>query len=343
MSFRSPLPSLVLLLSLLATPLAHAQKTDIVILNNGDRITGEIKNLEAGLLEYSTDTMGTVQIEWRFIEQLITDKQQVIETVDGDRWLGRLRKPEDSDTVQLVTVRGPVDFDPRHVVSAWPVQATFWDKVDLDVSVSYDYAKSTGISSFSAAADFQYRTEERNFESSIRSDVTRQEGADDQNRQEVLFSLQRLMENRRYRSFVAGYEVNEAIGLDQRLYGGGAFGKYLRKDEHIWFNVAGGMIAARENTVGGEHINSLEGLIGARFRYFRYARPERIFDTQLSIFPSLTESGRWRGDLRTTFKLELLSDLFWQMELYGSYDSKPVDPGAEKSDYGITTGLGYSF
>lgn len=333
----------LLLVGLFLAPAALAQKTDIVILTNGDRVTGEIKKLEAGLLQYKTDTMGTVQIEWRFIEQIITDKQQLIETVDGTRWLGKLQKPEEGDNVELITVRGPVEIEPQDVVSAWPVQATFWDKVDLNVSLGYDYAKSTGITNFSASADFLYRTDQRLIDSSARTNITRQDGADDQNRQEVRFNYQRLLENQRFRSLLAGYEVNEAIGLDRRIYGGAAFGKYLRKTNRIWFTVGGGLIGSLEDTVEGEAVESLEGVVSSRFRYFSYATPERVLDVSASVFPSLTESGRWRGDLRTTFRLELVTDLFWQMEFYGTYDSKPIDEGAEKSDYGVNTGLGYSF
>ena len=39
-------------------------KKDVIVLRNGDRITGEIKKLEYGVLQLSTDDMGTVNIEW---------------------------------------------------------------------------------------------------------------------------------------------------------------------------------------------------------------------------------------------------------------------------------------
>ena len=68
---------IVILAGLLHAGGVFAQKTDIVILENGDRITGEIKRLEAGLLNFSTDTMGTVNIEWRFIrpeEAMLRDR-----------------------------------------------------------------------------------------------------------------------------------------------------------------------------------------------------------------------------------------------------------------------------
>ncbi len=333
----------LLLLFALAPMAAWAQKTDIVILTNGDRVTGEIKKLEAGILQYKTDTMGTVNIEWRFIQTIITDKQQVIETIEGERWLGTLQKPEDSEDVQIVTVRGPVDIDPGEIVTAWPVEATFLDKMDLSFSVGYEYQKSTGIGNFSGASDFLYRTDERVFDATFRTNVTTQDEAEDQERFELRFNYQRLLENWRFRSLLASYESNEALGLDRRVTGGGAFGRYLRKTNLNWLQYYAGAIANAERSVGGEETTSIEAVLGTRWRYFQYATPERVLDTTFSVFPSLTESGRWRSDLRTTFRLELLTDLFWTMEFFATYDSEPLDLDAEKSDYGIITGFGWSY
>ena len=62
----------VCLLALLFSPLARAEKTDIVVLKNGDKITGEVKGLERGKLEFSTDSMGTVSIEWEDIQEILS-------------------------------------------------------------------------------------------------------------------------------------------------------------------------------------------------------------------------------------------------------------------------------
>ena len=53
----------ILILFCLA-PVARAAKTDVVVLINGNDVTGEIKSLEFGELRYSTDSMGTVSIDW---------------------------------------------------------------------------------------------------------------------------------------------------------------------------------------------------------------------------------------------------------------------------------------
>jgi hypothetical protein len=38
-----------------------------------------------------------------------------------------------------------------------------------------------------------------------------------------------------------------------------------------------------------------------------------------------------------------VEDLFFEIRLYGTYDSQPPTEDVEKSDYGFVTSLGYSF
>ncbi len=321
----------------------HAQKTDIVILNNGDRITGEIKQLETGLLSFSTDAMGTVTIEWRLIRQVISNKQQTVETIDGQRVLGKLRKPAEGDNVEIITADGPLVVAAEDVVSVWPVQATLLDKLDLSFSIGFDYQKSTDITNVNIAADALYLEEDRVVEGSFRSNVTSQADGDDQNRQEIRANLQKLLGNRRFRSVNISYDKNEAIGLDYRISAGGSYGKYFVKSNRTWFVGEIGAIVTQETPLIGSTTEAIEGVLGTRYRYFSYARPERVLDTTLTVFPGLTDWGRVRANLRSTFRLELVKDLFWTMEFYATYDNEPVEVGAEKSDYGIITGLGWKY
>ena len=318
-------------------------KTDIVQLSNGDRVTGEVIRLEAGLLEFNTDTMGRIYVEWRFITEVISDKTHSLETTDGGRWLGRLEKPEEGDHIVVNTVRGPVDLDPDDVVAVWPVAATFWDKVDIETSIGFDYSKSTDITNFTLAVDFEHKTTDRLTEASLRNDITSQSRGEDQNRNEAKLSHQYLLPDQRFRTWFGTVESNDALGINLRTYLGGGVGKYFLKTNRQWLTLTGGLVATRERPDEGDDETNLEAVGSVRYRYFRFADPERNFDTTLSVFPSITDFGRVRWDLRSTFKLEFFKDLFWSMELYATHDSDPLSVDAEKSDYGLVSSLGWSY
>ena len=73
---------------LLAPQAVLAQKTDVVTLVNGDTLTCEIKLLDRGRLQVSTDHLGTVYIEWDKIVSVTATRLFRVETASGLRLLG---------------------------------------------------------------------------------------------------------------------------------------------------------------------------------------------------------------------------------------------------------------
>lgn len=103
----------LLLMLIFFSQSAWAQKTDIVYLKNGDRITGEVKSMGRGKLELSTDHMGTLFIEWEQILQLTSNTSQAVELTNGQRFYGSLEKSEDENTVVVNTPIGPANLNGR--------------------------------------------------------------------------------------------------------------------------------------------------------------------------------------------------------------------------------------
>ena len=77
-------------ITLMSVPASAQPKTDVVTLANGDRITGEVKGLDRGRLEFSTDDAGTLYLEWDKLVSLVANRQLEVVTNDGRRFLGSL-------------------------------------------------------------------------------------------------------------------------------------------------------------------------------------------------------------------------------------------------------------
>ena len=60
------------------------EKSDVLHMNNGDTLTGEIKLLEHGKLRLGTAYMGDVSIEWDDVAKLESDFEFQLERVDGN-------------------------------------------------------------------------------------------------------------------------------------------------------------------------------------------------------------------------------------------------------------------
>ncbi|KPK65125.1 MAG: hypothetical protein AMS21_05635, partial [Gemmatimonas sp. SG8_38_2] len=128
--------SFVLALAL-AAPLA-AQKTDTVTLYNGNRITGEIKELDHAKLKYSTDDMGTIYIEWNKIARLTSRAYFEVELEDGLRFYGTFGEPSRDGIVLVVLTESTADtVDMALIVKITPIKATFWTRLDGNVDIGF--------------------------------------------------------------------------------------------------------------------------------------------------------------------------------------------------------------
>jgi hypothetical protein len=107
--------------------------------------------------------------------------------------------------------------------------------------------------------------------------------------------------------------------------------------------LSAGLAVNHEIPVEGNEETNLDGVGLFTYDYFKYSDPERSLTTNLWVFPSLTDWGRWRASFTTDFRLELVSDFFWKLGAYASYDNDPIFAEASSSDYGISSSLGYSF
>lgn len=154
------------LASLLAfsSVLSAAPKTDVVVLVNGDHITGEVKSLEYNRLKLSTDHMGTIYIEWDKIASLQSSQYLLLERTDGTRYYGQLVQSDDDSTLQVVrSVDEPVESVSMDVVvRAQPIEGgDFIDRLDGYVSAGLDMAKASDRRSIDFAGGLSARTRAR--------------------------------------------------------------------------------------------------------------------------------------------------------------------------------------
>lgn len=322
---------------------ALADKTDIVYLKNGDRVTGEVKSLYRGKLEFSTDGMGTLYIEWENIEQIISKTGQAIEITDGQRFYGTLTKPESDTMLALDTDLGTVGVATDDVISMYPVEANFWDRLDLNIQFGLSWDKGSNVGRYNLGIDAEYRQAKSLTRARFNTEITTQDAANSTERSNLGMMHNIFQLDKKYHSYFASLERNNELGLDLRALLGAGYGWAPIRSQKNWFMLAAGLDINREIPTNGEQQTNLEAVFAMNYEYFKYSSPERSFSTDLTVFPSITDWGRWRAKFDTNFKWELVSDLYWSIDVYANYDSAPISPGAATSDYGVTSSLGYKF
>ena len=337
------LRTILLVLFLTISHSASAAKTDIVFLKNGDRITGEVKSLFRGKLEFSTDHMGTVFIEWEDIEEIVSATGQSVELANGQRFYGPLAKPESEEMLMVNTEQGTVGVSTLDVISMYPVEASFWERLDISASLGFSWDKGSSVGKYNLGLEAEYRNPRFITRAALSSEVTTQELADDTSR--ASFDLSHLVyhPNKRFHQIFGTLETNDQLGIDLRTLVGAGYGKVPIRSQHNWFGLAGGLAVNHEVPDVGDAETNLEAVGWMTYDYYKYSTPERRFKVDLILFPSITDFGRWRANFDTNFSLEFVEDLFWKLEFFLNYDSDPVSTLGESIDYGVISSVAYKF
>src|SRR5271154_1436011 len=81
------------------TCLGEVKRHDTVVMKNGDRLTGEVKRLENGVLYIKTDYFsGAVGVDWLQVEKVVSTATYQIVLTNGSRLTGNISKVETSGT-----------------------------------------------------------------------------------------------------------------------------------------------------------------------------------------------------------------------------------------------------
>lgn len=335
---------------LLACSGAHAApKTDVIILKNGDRITGEIKGLERGILRLSTDAAGTLSIEWPEVARIETKQYLEVEQLDGDRSYGHASRPAEPGSVVLgtdddasVTPQAPLALD--DIVRITPLSEGRWiDHIDGHASIGLSAASANDNRQVTLSGDMTYRAPERSW--TVTYEGARTESANNpvSDRQDVDGIYRWLRPERWFWAATAGFTSNDELDLNLRSLAGVGRGRYWVQDANRAFGTIGGLVFTREHYDGRGRQESFEALLQFQYEYFRFQDPEVDLSLELNLFPSLTVSGRLRSELTAKARYELVKDLYFELSYIRSQDNKPVSEDAAQNDWSLNSSLGYKF
>jgi len=323
---------------------AIAAKTDVVMLVNGNAVTGEIDSLEFGALKYSTDSMGSVSIDWEDVVSVTSNQQLQVELTDGRRYFGNLHSSDERFHIKVVTQSESVELPSNQIVRVTPIitDDQLWRRLEGDISFGLNAQKSSEVTTLNLASDIRYRTRKYLVGLTVNSSVTDQPSEETKTRQNLGLNYQRFRPNRWFTDWFTSWESNDELGIQSRVLAGGAFGRYFVQTNTKQFSMTAGLVGTRESFTGSdESTTQAEGRFQVRY-LSRHLDPDSSLSFTTNIYPLLEDFSQYRAETDISFKREFVEDLFFEVLLYHSYVSEPPT-GAESGDYGLITSLGYSF
>jgi len=319
-------------------------KTDVVTLRNGDKLSGDIVSLEFGILTLKTDNMSTLSIEWPAVRSVASKFAFAIERIDGSKYDGVITTSEDGAYLVLQSEARTIQIPMAEVERISRFSPRFWDRITGGLSVGFSYTKSSSIQVSNVNFNANYRSITEVGSLTFSSNTTKDSSGSTTDRQLLSGAIQFLQQSRNFWGLLASLERDQSLGIDGRLVGGAALGRRFVQGSYTEVTGIAGVVGTEEWIVDRpEPRASVEAVVGGSWQVFKFIEPKTRLNLSLYVFPSLTESGRYRstGDLNLTHNFP--HDITVGLTGYLSYDNQPPEPGAEKSDYGVTFNLGYSF
>jgi hypothetical protein len=327
-----------------ASPVS-AEKTDVIHLVNGDKVTGEIKRLQRGQLRYKTDSMSTIYVEWEDVVSLTSKDNFRVRLRDGRLFFGHLDAPADSFKTQVTTIDGPLVISHEEIVGILPIESTFWSRLEGSLSLGLSYSKASDIGTLNFDSRTSYQTHRNFVELKLSSNSTAQDGEQATQRHDLALNYEReLSKQKWFATGSLGAEHNDELGLDLRLSASPGIGYRLAQTNHNLLSSTLGLSLNREWAADtSEATTNVEIPFTVGYSFFRYNSPKSDITSNLSVFPSLSTKGRIRLDFDVTLRHELVTDFFLELTFYDKYDSDPASGDAESNDWDIVTSIGWSY
>ena len=345
--YRALAPQLLLLWSAFICGLAWGyarDKTDVVTLRNGDRLSGDIVSLEFGILTLKTDNMSTLSIEWPAVRSVASKFEFAIERLDGTKYHGVLATSADGAELMVQSAEGAARIPMGEVERISRFSPRFRDRINGALSVGFSYSKSSSIQVSSVNFNANYRSTTIDGALAFSSNTTKDSSGTTTNRGLLTGEVMFLQQSRNFWSLLASVERDQSLGIDARIVGGAALGRRFVQAAYTEVTGIAGLVATEEWIVDNPTPKaSVEAVLGGTWQVFKFIAPKTRLDLGLYVFPSLTESGRYRSTGNLNLTHEFPHDVTLGLTGYLSYDNQPPEPGAQKSDYGVTLNVGYTF
>jgi hypothetical protein len=324
---------------------AVAERTDEVVLWNGNTITGEVKSLQQGKLKFKTDHAGTIYIEWEFINSVSSTNFFELETQLGLHHFGMLAPGPEDKTMTVVGPAESVVLEMARVVTIMPIRKTFWGRIDGSLNVGASYTSADSILQYSFEGDATYRQRKYSANTALNSIQTHQKDRDVTFRDSLEFVYTRYLKNRYFTAGGLDFTRSSELGIDFRTELGWVYGRRFKQTNKSNLQAAAGLSVSRETPIGGEPSDSfLSGVLLGEYHFFLYNYPKTDLLIQLSVNPGITDWPRVRVSFNGSIKREIITDFTVNFSVSDNYDSQPA--GGEEAanhDFAVVLSVGWTF
>jgi putative salt-induced outer membrane protein YdiY len=327
---------------------AQAKRKDVVVMNNGDHFTGQVKRLQNGLLYIETDyASGNIGLDWNQVEAVQSTATYRIVLNNGKRLEGKIEKVSGekakSEDFLIQEATEEVEVPSANIVTFETKKPTFWRQLQGNIDLGYSFTSGNTQSTLNADTSAKYSTPKWETATSFDSTFSGQSGASSTNREDVQITVARFLSRNSFVAELSDFLHSSQQDLNLRTTLGGGYGRYLKRTTTSNLAWLGGVVYVHESfgtSAGNPSDSSMEAVVGMKYSYIRFNFGE--FDAQVRTFPGLTDAGRLRLTTNNSLSIKLRNNFYLLYTFWDNFDSRPPVT-AKKNELGTSAGIGWSF
>jgi hypothetical protein len=331
-------------------PLFAGEKTDVLVMKNGDRFTCQVKGLDQGVLYVSLDyALQTVSIDWKKVQRIESNQLFIVKAEDGTVYRGKLNtaasvasQPVKIEVLEVPTE--PVTLEQSQVITLVSTSERFWQRFNGALNFGVIYTKGNQQTQYTFGSQAEYLRERWSAEATFNSNLSSSTGASASTRNVLDLSGTHLWGKNNFFSGLGSILQSSAQGITRQTTLGAGVGHYIKNTDKVIFSVLGGAGWLRTDyqpsvvPIGTQNLAA--AVIAADLKVFRFNKTN--LSVTANMYPAVSEPGRVLFNTNATYYIKLISNLSWNVSFYGNWDSQPP-AGLSGSDYGSSSGLSWTF
>jgi len=324
--------------------LIQSAAADVLVLQNGDRVTGEILGLKDGTLQFKTSYAGALKVSVGKIAGLTSDKVVTVRFKSGGYGTGHL-VPSYARMAQLRSIAGgfgnPIQIEMiSEIYPGKEIQRGFkWSgRVNLGATKRSGNTDTRSLH-IDAAIKGETEKDRLRFEGSLNKEFSGSERTQDDFK--FLAQHDHILSKSLYFYTNVKFSRNEPQDLTLRASLGTGVGWQIIKSDKTNFAIEAGPAYVNENFDTAEDRDFVAGRWAVLFDHYLWKkfaqffhRHEGIVDLENTGNVSIDSSTGLRFPLSNGFNLTTQADIDW--------DSEPA-PGATSTDKKYLLTIGYSW
>jgi Protein of unknown function, DUF481 len=332
-----------------ACPAWARAKTDVIVMKNGDRITGEIKRLENAILTVDLDWVdGSISVNWFKVARLESQALFIVKLEDGTVYSARVITPEGPAPANLeIQQEGAETLSVAKTQVAAMTQTSegILPRFSGKITLGATYSKGNNTTQYNIGSEVDYTEPRWAGKLDYTGNLSSSTGASASTRNQLDLGAYHFLRKNYFYGGAVGFLQSSTQGIQRQASVGGGVGRFLKNTNRIRFSLLGGIGWQSTDyvptTVAEDAAQKITvGLITSNLQVFTFKKT--TLDVSGTLAPAINAQGRLFSKVNATYYLKVFGKVDWNFSFYGNWDTQPP-PHLASSDYGSSTGLSYSF